>query len=320
MIVYIVYSKGTKRGTISRIKRLDSFATITALSKNTLKLETKRPVYDDQNRKIEKIKASLMKIPTVRENRIRAYPILKTPTEPRPKLIHIFADIDSTLTHAGVSALNRNVKSLIRKISEKNGSFYFCTGRSRQDVCRLMRLYGTGEYGIAENGGIIIGVPVERRGADRSQPDKLIGHMLKEKIPFAIDPKQRNRMTEYVLLKDSITETALKKAIRASRAGVEYHASKNTYHISQKNINKGTAIEFLASSEGLDLNPDIHEVIAIGDSGLDIPMFKYADRGYFVGSPTPPLANELAKFQHRVKTVRDPPYALSDLYMDLFPY
>jgi len=74
-----------------------------------------------------------------------------------------------------------------------------------------MRLYSTGEYGIAENGGIIIGVPMERRGADRSQPDKLIGHMLKEKIPFAIDPKQRNRMTEYVLLKDSITETALKK-------------------------------------------------------------------------------------------------------------
>ena len=321
MIVYAVYTRGTKRRTVPRIRNLNFFSTITGLSKNTLKLETKKPVYPEQIKKIEKIRKALQKIPTIKEE-MKMYPVLETQEdESSPKMIHIFADIDSTLTHTGISALNRNVKSLIQKFTEKNCNFYFCTGRSYQDVTRLMRLYDTGEYGIAENGGIILGIPKEQgRRVDRKQPNKLIQYLLKKKISFTVDPKQKNRRTEYVLMRKSITETELKKAIRLSTANVEYHASKNTYHISQKGINKGTAIEFLTSSEELDLDPEIDEVIAIGDSGLDIPMFKYVEKGYFVGKPTPILKKKLDKFKGKVKKVSEPPNALVELYQDLFPY
>ena len=135
-----------------------------------------------------------------------------------------------------------------------------------------MKKYHTGEYGIAENGGIIVGIPKGRgRNIDRSEPDKLIQYLMREKIDHCIDPKQKTQRTEYVLLKDSIKEKTLKKAIRNSKSKVEYHASKNTYHISNASINKGTAIKFLTSADELDLNPDMDEVIAMGDSGLDIP-------------------------------------------------
>ena len=250
------------------------------------------------------------------------YPLVGTSkNESKPKRIHIFSDIDSTLTHTGVSALNKNVKLLIQKIADRNSRFYFCTGRSYQDVNRLMKKYHTGDYGIAENGGIIVGIPEGcGRNVDRREPDKLIDYLLREDIKFIIDPNQGTRKTEYVLLKNSITEGTLKKAIRDSKSKVEYHSSKNTYHISNENINKGTAIEFLTSAEELDLNPDIDEVIAMGDSDLDIPMFEYADKGYFVGKPDSDLKKKLARFRNKVKKISEAPKALGEMYNDLFPY
>ena len=250
------------------------------------------------------------------------YPLVDMPeNENKPKIIHIFSDIDSTLTHTGVSALNRNVKSLIQKITDKNGSFYFCTGRSHQDVKKLMKKYHTSDYGIAENGGIIVCIQNNyERNVDRSEPGKLIQHLMQKNIEFKIDPNQKNRITEYALLKNSITERTLKKDIRDSKSKVEYHSSKNTYHISNEKINKGTAMEFLTSAEELDLNPDIDEVIAIGDSDLDIPMFEYADKGYFVGKPDSNLKSKLAKFRNKVKKINESPKALGEMYDDLFPY
>ena len=120
MIVYVVYSRGTKKRTVPRIRNLKFFSNITALAKNTLKLETKKPVYPEQTTKIEKIRKALVEISSIKENEIKMYPVLDAQEEESsPKMIHIFADIDSTLTHTGVSALNRNVKSLIQKFTEK---------------------------------------------------------------------------------------------------------------------------------------------------------------------------------------------------------
>ena len=158
------------------------------------------------------------------------------------------------------------------------------------------------------------------RNIDRMEPDKLIQHLRDEKIEFTIDPNQNTRKTEYVLLKDSIKEETLKKAIHDSKSKVEYHSSKNTYHISNEGINKGTAIEFLTSAEELDLNPDMDEVIAMGDSDLDIPMFRYADKGYFVGKPDSDLRKKLAEFRGKVKKINEAPKAFGEMYNDLFPY
>ena len=102
MIVYVIYSRGTKKQTIPKIRRLGFFSAITGLAKNTLKLETKKPVSPKQTKKIEDIRNALLKIKTVRED-LKMYPVLDIENDSSAKMIHIFADIDSTLTHAGVS-------------------------------------------------------------------------------------------------------------------------------------------------------------------------------------------------------------------------
>ncbi len=74
-----------------------------------------------------------------------------------------------------------------------------------------------------------------------------------------------------------IKEDVLKRAILDSKYNVEYHASKNTYHLSKSLTNKGTMT--ILQQEELDLTPNLDEKIGIGDSGLDIPMFEYCDEG-----------------------------------------
>ncbi len=249
------------------------------------------------------------------------YPVLDIENDSSAKMIHIFADIDSTLTHAGVSSLNRNVKSLIGKFTEKNCNVYFCTGRSYQDVDRLRIQYATGDYAIAESGGIILGMPphLGRRG-DKKPITRLIKHLKYHDIDFTIDPNQKNRRTEYVFLKESIKENVLKKAIKQSKANVEYHMSKNTYHISKKGINKGTTMEHLTGADELDLDPEIDQVIAIGGSDLDYPMFVYADKGYLVGKPEKHLKEKISKLKKKIKILNPAPKALVELYEELFPY
>ncbi len=57
-------------------------------------------------------------------------------------------------------------------------SLYFCTGRSSQDVKKLIKQYKTSPYGIAENGGIIINSNlINDKFGDRTEPDKLIKYL-----------------------------------------------------------------------------------------------------------------------------------------------
>ena len=234
----------------------------------------------------------------------------------KSRIIHIFADIDSTLTHTGTSAINKDVKSMIENIKEQNSEFYFCSGRSFQDINRLRKIYNTGEYGIAENGGIILGMlePKEKFG-DRSEPDKLMTYLLSN-FKVKIDPKQSNRMTEYVILLNSIKRSELKNAIKKCKAKVEIHTSKNTYHISKRGVNKGTAIEYLTSE--LNLDSKIHYHVAVGDSDLDMPMFRYVDKGFLI-NPDKKMKEECKKIK-KIKFIGNTPKALKNMYQDLFPY
>ncbi len=154
---------------------------------------------------------------------------------------------------------------------------------------------------------------------DKRQPNKLIKYLLKKNISFQIDKNQQNRRTEYVLLTNSITENNLKRAISKSGAIIEYHTSKNTYHISAKNVNKGSAIAFLTGGDELSLDSTLDEVIAIGDSDLDFPMFKHADRSYLVGKPDNSLAKKIKGLKKKVIQLPLPPDALDEMYGDLFP-
>ena len=90
----------------------------------------------------------------------------------------------------------------------------------------------------------------------------------------------------------------------------------DTYHISKRGVNKGTAIEYLTSE--LNLDSKIHYHVAVGDSDLDMPMFRYVDKGFLI-NPDKKMKEECKKIK-KIKFIGNTPKALKNMYQDLFPY
>ena len=162
---------------------------------------------------------------------------------------------------------------------------YFCTGRDKKQVLKLIKQFKTSSYGIAEAGGIIINSNslINEKYGDRTEPDKLLKYIQNKYKKVQIDENQQGRLTEIILKKDTITESQLKNAINKSKTKVEYHTSKNTYHITKKGINKGTAILYTIGIDELNLGED-HIIYSVGDSALDIPMFEVTDISFAVAN------------------------------------
>ena len=321
MTIYIFCKSNSRDKTISKLKKTKIFSKIIKVEDaNMLALKTKDP-YDECKRILE-IQKKLRKISTIRSFKFYPLGIKKGKTQTaditprRRKILHIFFDIDSTLTHQGITTLNRNVKEMFGKFIEQNCYVYFCTGRSSQDVKKLIKIYKTSPYGIAENGGIIINssLPYEKFG-DRTEPDKLIQYLTIQNIPYELDVNQQSRKTECIIMKEKIERSKLIRAAKKSKADVEIHASKNTYHISKKGVNKGSAIEYMISNEELDLGCDRHEIIAVGDSDLDIPMFEHVDYSYAVKDAADTVKKK-AKYTLKNKA----PKAIEEVYCKLFTY
>jgi len=340
VFIYTTYQNRVQ--TLNKLKKLDLFSQISVLTNNRLRLTTSKPVYLTDEKRIKKIRQKLKEIKTITPYAFYPFTkkVIKITKKKKTKRLtsevdrffrHIFFDIDSTLTHKGVPTINRKIKSLFEDFLGKNCNLYFCSGRSYQVIKRLTQRYGFGhEYGIAENGGIILGMGDADNGfrlKDNREPKKLRVYLMEQKakkrLDFCEDLNQKNRKTEIVLDLNSISEKTLKKAIAASKAKVEYHKSKQAYHITTKGVNKGTAIEKLTSEE-LEVDPRIERVIGVGDSGLDLKMFEYCDEGYLVANADRGLNKQIKKnsrLNGKVHWLRtDAPEAVGELYKKLFQY
>ena len=328
MLIYTTYQN--RKQTLNKLKRLGLFSQISLLKNNRLRLTTRKPIYSTDETKIKKIQEKLSAIDTI--SPFAFYPFTKKirkkttgkkknerlTDENYKRILHIFFDIDSTLTHEGVSTINKDVRSDFEDFKRHDCKLYFCSGRSYQDICRLMTKYNLLPYGIAESGGIILGMGDPDRGykfGDRTEPDKLLAYLKTKNIRFKEDKNQQNRRTEVVIDKKSITKTKLMSAIKRSGADVDCHVSKSAYHITKKGVDKGTAIEHLGSEE-LELNKKLHKTVGMGDSDLDLPMLKFCDEFYAVKNADPIVKAEVRKNILKNKA----PKAVAELYRKLFPF
>lgn len=313
---YVSYKPRTKAKTLRALKETEMFSSIRPVDQHSFALQISGRTRQIKDASILRALRSISTITDIdlyseKNDRGRALP----ERESAGRIVHLFFDIDSTLTHPGIKELDRGVKDTFRKLRCQKCSVYFCTGRSDHEVRDLIKMYKTDDYGIAENGGIIINstLPAGKFG-DRGEPDKLILYMNESHIQYNFDPDQQTRKTEYVIVKDSIKRGSLEKAVAESGARVDIHESKNTYHIGKAGINKGTAVEYLTGQNELGLDRTAHVVVAVGDSKLDIPMFQYADCSYAVGNADPKVKDEAT-----VRLREDAPKALAEIYGRLFP-
>ena len=190
---------------------------------------------------------------------------------------HIILDVDSTITRGRTGTIHPAITPILQKLKDRGIWIYAATGRSSSDLANLISRYPIQQSSIAENGGIILGFGqygyIEH--GSKSEPMKVLEYV-KRKYGVKEDMDQGERITEVIFLQKDIAEDRLNKAIKDTKARVAVHKSQNSYHISAKNIDKGSAVLELADR----MRWGNSYKIAVGDSQLDVPMFEVCDYSF----------------------------------------
>ena len=184
--------------------------------------------------------------------------------------IKFFAiDIDGTLTLNGNGAVNLDALAKLRYLVNLGYKVIFVTGRSSLEAFILAVYGGTTPIAIGENGGVITTSPEEHRLL-ASKDNCLRGfNVLTESIKGVMRKPVFPRMTEIVLERGFDLNEG-NKILRENDLDLKIVDSNYAFHINEVKINKGFGLAFLLKN----LNIDFDEVVAIGDSETDIPMFK----------------------------------------------
>ncbi len=200
------------------------------------------------------------------------------------KNCHFVFDVDSTLTK-GRGTIQNKVRNIFAQMNASGHRVYLASGRNEAQLRQDMDNFNTERFGIAENGGIIIGMGSDGHLilGNRTEPDKVLQYMKKHCKKITEDVVQGIRITERIF--DAvIKESKFLNYVKKSNANVEVLASKNSYHVVKKKINKGYALERL-STELRFGNDDV--VIGVGDSDLDVPLFGESVYKFAVGNASP---------------------------------
>lgn len=280
MFVFVVSEPGKESRVIKKIRK---FGDITVKNDDEIIVKiTKAPKNKSQEtqlkNKFEKINGVL--------RAILVLPHIKVADVKLQEAFHtnrcvLFFDIDSTLTQGDPGNIHPKIESIFNKITDKGIRIFFITGRGMSDVSTLTKCYSVEKYAIAENGGIILGFGPDGyiEFGNKKEPKKILTY-LQIKYSTPEDMKQGIRLTEVIFLQKDITLKRLNSVIKSKKAKVDIHPSKNSYHVSQRGINKGTAMLQLCKL----LHIDNQMIIAIGDADMDIPMLKKADYSFAVGN------------------------------------
>jgi hydroxymethylpyrimidine pyrophosphatase-like HAD family hydrolase len=132
---------------------------------------------------------------------------------------------------------------------------------------------------VGENGGAITFGPSDHKLLGNKDECMKAFELLKSKIPEAKEKPVFPRMTEVVLERTFDLELA-KKIIADSNMPVDLSDSQYAFHINSKGINKGRGFSEVLTM----LSASPADVIAIGDSETDVPLFKVSGLSIALGN------------------------------------
>ena len=196
-------------------------------------------------------------------------------------------DIDGTITENGGGRIHLDALEALRRLTNMGHDVIFVTGRSSVEGYLLSVFGGTTKIAVGENGGCI---------TTDSDDHLLLGNMDECKKAFEIiksdidNVKEKHvfpRMTEVVLERTFDLELA-RKLLKEKNISVELSDSQYAYHINSPGVDKGTG--FAKIMEKLSISAD--NVIAIGDSATDIPLFRVAKTSIALGNASDHVKSE----------------------------
>jgi hypothetical protein len=192
-------------------------------------------------------------------------------------------DIDGTITLNGMGTIHLEALTRLRSLKDDGHNVVLVTGRSSVEGYILSIFGGLTHLAVGENGGCIT-------FGDKIQ-HKLLGNKgecihalatIQSRLDIEIKEKPVfPRMTEVVLERTFEIDKA-QKIIDIENLNVVLTDSGYAYHINSKGVNKGSG--FLEAIKVLGV--DLDDVIAIGDSETDVPLFKIVKNSIAVSNST----------------------------------
>jgi len=192
----------------------------------------------------------------------------------------IFAvDIDGTITDNKGGRVDLDALAALRYLVKLGHKVIYVTGRSSIEAFVLSVFGGTTRIAVGENGGIITSGPAEHKLIGNKQECMNAFEFLKTKIPETIEKPVFPRMTE-VVLERNFDILLGKKILSENNFNVQLSDSMYAYHINSNGVNKANG--FLEVMKMFSATKQ--DVIAIGDSETDVPLFKLAGMSVAMGN------------------------------------
>ena len=188
-------------------------------------------------------------------------------------------DIDGTITENGVGRINLDALAALRHLTNIGHNVIFVTGRSSVEAYLLSVFGGTTKIAVGENGGCITVDTNEHILLGNMQQCQHALNTIQKEISNVSEKPVFPRMTEVVLERTFDLELA-KQVVLEKKLDVLLSDSQYAFHINSLGIDKGTGFQNVMNR--LSISRD--DVIAIGDSATDIPLFKIAKTSIALGN------------------------------------
>jgi hypothetical protein len=196
-------------------------------------------------------------------------------------------DIDGTITENGGGRIHLDALEALRRLTNMGHDVIYVTGRSSVEAYLLSVFGGTRKIAVGENGGSI-SLDVDNHILlgdieECNQAFELIKNNIEDVHKKPVFP----RLTEVVLERTFDMDDA-RKILFENNLDVRLSDSQYAIHINSKGIDKGTGFTELMKKYNI-LSDD---VIAIGDSATDVPLFKIAKTSVALGNASDIVRSE----------------------------
>lgn len=188
-------------------------------------------------------------------------------------------DIDGTITENGGGRIHLDALDALRRLTDMGHNVIFVTGRSSVEGFLLSVFGGTTKIAVGENGGCITMNSDEHILLGNIEECKNALKIIQNHVDNVHEKHVFPRLTEVVLERTFDLDHA-RKILAENNVDVELSDSQYAYHINSSGINKGTGFSKIMAK--LSLTHD--DIIAIGDSATDIPLFKIAKTSVALGN------------------------------------
>jgi phosphoglycolate phosphatase (TIGR01487 family) len=177
-------------------------------------------------------------------------------------------DIDGTLTENGNGMIYLPAVSKMRFLEKIGYRVFFVTGRSSIEAYVLSVFLGITRVAIGENGGVVSKGPSDHTILGNKDLCLKGFEILKQFISNVDTKPVFPRLSEVVLQRTFDIEEG-KKIFKEKGLKLDLVDSKYAFHINEVGVNKAKGLNL--ALEFLNIEPT--EVVAIGDSETDIPVF-----------------------------------------------